>query len=151
MHNAAVGYWTIGTGCMQASNSVSAFEYSFAASLLEAAAQCATDQQAVLLVGFDAAAVGPLRQVHHSEGLLAGALVIAPARTERTVAAFDWSLAPGPTAPVPLQSEAARSQPPNAMADALPVFEALAREAWDTPLLLPLSQRLALRLTLRQA
>ena len=149
VHNAAVGYWTIGTGCMASSNSVSAFESTFAAGLLEAAAQCACDQQAVLLTGFDVQAVGPLASAVHSEGMLAAALVIAPQRTERTVAAFDWSLASGPAQPFTLQSDAARALQGNSLADLLPVFEALARGG-EAQLALPLSERLALRLTLRQ-
>ena len=152
VHNAAVGYWTIGTGCQQASNSLAAYEYSFAAGLLEAATQSACDAQAVLLVGFDVEAVGPLRQVHRCDALLAGAFVIAPTRTERSLAAFDWSLVPGPSTAFPLHSDAARQLPATALADALPVFEALARlpEA-DTapPLRLPLSAALSLEIRLR--
>ena len=59
VHNAAAGYWTIGTGCMAPSNSLSGYECSFAAGLLEAAAQCAADRRPVLLVGFDVAARRP--------------------------------------------------------------------------------------------
>jgi hypothetical protein len=84
-----------------------------------------------------------------SEGMLAAAMVIAPQRTERTVAAFDWSLASGPAQPFALQSDAARALQGNSLADLLPVFEALARGG-DAALALPLSERLALRLTLRQ-
>lgn len=154
VHNAAVGYWTIGTGCQQASNSLAAYNFSFATGLLEAATQCACDTQAVLLVGFDVEAVGPLRQVHRSEGLLAGAFVVSPARTERSLAAFDWSLVHGPATPVPPRSEAARQLPPNAIADALPVFEALADFAGTeaaAPLRLPLSAQLSLEIRLRPA
>lgn len=154
VHNAAVGYWTIGTGCQQASNSIAAYDCSFAAGLLEAAVQCACDAQAVLLVGFDTEATGPLRQVHRSEGLLAGAFVIAPTPTPRSVAAFDWSLRPGPAAPLSLRSAAAQQLPPNASADALPVFEALAAlpdlpATQATTLCLPLSAQLSLELRLR--
>ena len=149
VHNAAVGYWTIGTGCMEASNSLTAYECSFAAGLLEAAAQCAADQRPVLLVGFDIAAVGALASVTTSRGLLAVALVLAPARSERAVAAFDWSLAGGPGAAPALQSDAARSLTENAMADALPLFEALARGTTES-LALPLGPRLALQLRLTQ-
>ncbi|MET0540531.1 MAG: beta-ketoacyl synthase chain length factor, partial [Variovorax sp.] len=120
VHNAAVGYWTIGTGCMAASNAITAFESSFATSLLEAATQCAADQVPVLLVGFDMPAVGPLASVAQSRGLLATALVLAPTRTERTVASFDWGLLPGPAASPALRSDAARSLDLHAIADALP-------------------------------
>jgi hypothetical protein len=150
VHNAAVGYWTIGTGCMAASNSLAAYESTFAAGFLEAAAQCAADEHPVLLVGYDMPAVGALASVTTSRGMLAVALVISPVPTERTVAAFDWSLVPGETAPVPPRSAAARALADNAMADALPLFETLAGgEAASATVSMPLSQRLALRLRLR--
>ncbi|MGJ7494549.1 beta-ketoacyl synthase chain length factor [Variovorax sp. RT4R15] len=149
VHNAAAGYWTIGTGCMAASNSLTAYEASFAAGLLEAATQCAADQRAVLLVGFDVPAVGALSSVTTSRGLLAVAFVVAPTRTERTVASFDWSLHSGPVQSPMLQSEAARTLQVNAIADALPLFEALAANN-PLPLLMPLAPTLSLRVALHQ-
>lgn len=149
VHNAAVGYWTIGVGCMAASNSVAAYETTFASALLEAAAQCAADDQPVLLVGYDMPAVGALASVTTSRGLLAVALVIAPQRTERSVAAFDWSLAPGASQPAALRSDAAKALRENAMADALPLFEALAAGT-SQAVSLPLSARLSLQLQLTQ-
>jgi len=147
VHNAAVGYWTIGTGCMAASNSLSAYEHSFAAGFLEAAAQCAADRQAVLLAGFDVPAVGALSSVTTSRDLLAVALVIAPERTARTMASFEWSLVSGAPAAQRAPSDAARALKANAMADALPLFEILARgkaEALDLPLAANLSLQLRL-------
>ncbi|OUL99674.1 beta-ketoacyl synthase chain length factor [Variovorax sp. JS1663] len=147
VHNAAVGYWTIGTGCNASSNSLAAYGHSFAAGLLEAAAQCAADGQAVLLAGFDIPAVGALGSVVTSRELLAVAVVVAPARTERTVAAFDWSLATGTPRAQRALTPAAEALASNAMADALPFFEALARA--DTESLdLPLGASLSLRLRL---
>ena len=148
VHNAAVGYWTIGTGCMAASNSLTAYESTFASGLLEAAAQCAADQRAVLLAGYDMPAVGALASVTTSRDLLAVALVISPQRTERTVAAFEWSLATGPAPARALRTEAARALQVNAMADALPLFEALARGKTES-LALPLSATLSLRVDLQ--
>ncbi|NUZ04682.1 beta-ketoacyl synthase chain length factor [Piscinibacter koreensis] len=144
VHNAAAGYWTIGTGCMQASTALTAHEKTFAAGLLEAATQCAADDVPVLLAGFDIAAAGALRSVVQSEGLLAVALVLAPRRGPATIATLDWSLEPGDAADPPLRSAAARSLGGNAMAGALPMFEALATQSGET-LRLPLSARLALR------
>ncbi|WPH14386.1 beta-ketoacyl synthase chain length factor [Variovorax paradoxus] len=155
VHNAAVGYWTIGTGCMAASNSVSAYENSFAAGLLEAAVQCAADQSPVLLVGYDTPTVGPLTSVTDSQGLLAVALVIAPERTARAVAALDWSVDDGGgdgSAPAPLSDAAKTLAHINPMAHALGLFEALARLDADgppPPIGLPLSSTLLLRLQLR--
>jgi beta-ketoacyl synthase-like protein len=147
VHNAAVGYWTIGMGCMRASNAISAYGNSFAAGLLEAAVQCAADQEAVLLVGYDIAAVGALASVTRSEGLLAAGMVLAPDRTAHSVAALDWSLEEGTRngAEAPPWPEATRSLAGNAMADALPVFVALAAEQPQS-LWLPVSGALGLAL-----
>ena len=145
VHNAAAGYWTIGTGCRAASTALTAFDCSFAAGLLEAATQCAADGEAVLLVAFDVNATGALASVTASEGLLAVALVLAPERGPRSRTGFEIALRRGPTSPAPLGSDAARALAGNAMADALPFFEALAATAL-TPLTLPLSSSLALRL-----
>ena len=147
VHNAASGYWGIATGCMRASIAVSAFECSFAAGMLEALTQCAVDGQAVLLVGYDIAACGALAATNDSRGLLGVALVMAPQRSPRSLAALDWSLVSGATARIPLRSEAALPLATNAMADALPLFEALARGP-SGELGLPLGPRLSLQLRL---
>jgi hypothetical protein len=155
VHNAAVGYWTIGTGCMAASNAVSAYEHSFASGLLEAAVQCACDQEPVLLVGYDAPTVGALTSVTDSRGLLALALVLASEPTERAVAALDWSLVSSENnnGATPPRSEAAKSLAEiNPMAQALPLFESLAHidnGNGSAPIDLPLSPTLSLRLQLR--
>src|SRR3982750_1445086 len=70
VHNAAAGYWTIATGCRAASSALTAFDTSFAAGLLEAVTQCVADEGPVLLVAFDVQAVGALKSVTRSEGLL---------------------------------------------------------------------------------
>jgi len=147
VHNAAAGYWTIATGCRAASSAVSAFDASFAAGLLEAATQCAADDGPVLLVAFDVPAVGALASITRSDGLLATALVVAPAgsRGGTQGPSFAARLAPGPTRAAPLRSAAAQSLAGNAMADALPFLELLAAGANGT-LDLPLSRTLALRL-----
>ncbi len=129
VHNAAAGYWTMATGCHEASTALSAFDNSFGAGLLEAACQCQADARPVLLVAVDVEAAGALASVTDSTGLLACALVLAPRASERTVAAFEWSLAGGPTRPAPIRSKAAKSLAGNAMAGALPLLEAIATAA----------------------
>jgi len=44
VHNAAAGYWTISTGCMQAANSVAGFDNSVSLTLLEALIQADAEQ-----------------------------------------------------------------------------------------------------------
>ena len=147
VHNAAAGYWTIATGCLAASSALTAFDASFAAGLLEAATQCAADERPVLLVAFDVQAVGALASVTRSDGLLATALVIAPADAGGSAngASFAATLVSGPSRPAALRSAAAQALGGNAMADALPFFEALALGP-GSALDLPLSRTLALRL-----
>ncbi|MEE9358381.1 MAG: beta-ketoacyl synthase chain length factor [Sedimenticolaceae bacterium] len=53
VHNASAGYWSILTGSNSPSTSISAWDASFSAGLLEAATQVMTDHQQVLLVACD--------------------------------------------------------------------------------------------------
>jgi len=150
VHNAASGYWGIATGCMQASTAVSAFECSFAAGLFEALTQCSADERPVLLVGYDIEACGPLMSTNESRGLLAAALVLAPHPGARSLARLDWALEHGLSERIALVSEAALPLATNAMADALPLLDALARRD-TTPLAMPLSKDLALGVSLHHA
>ena len=149
VHNACAGYWTIATGCREASTALTAFDASFGAGLLEAASQCAADDRPVLLVAFDVEATGALASVTKSVGLLACALVLAPRPSGRTLAAFDWSIAAGTLATATAHSAAARGLGANAMAGALPLLEAIATQAPTKSaarLSLPLARSLALAL-----
>lgn len=147
VHNAASGYWTMATGCMQASTAVSAYLHSFAAGWLEAAAQCAADDRPVLLVGGDIDACGALASTNASRGLLGVALVLSPKHSAQSLARVGWSVEPVAAAATALRSAAARSLSANAMADALPLFEAFARcegEGAPEVVRLPLSGPLGL-------
>ena len=121
VHNAAAGYWTIGSGCMHASTAISAYDASFAQGLVEAIAQLAEGAEAVLLAGYDSASAGPLAAVSASSGLLGGALVLShgdgPLRLRAT-------LVDG--VPAPADGALSRHAAGNAMAPMLPLFEALA-------------------------
>ena len=126
VHNAASGYWAIGSGSRGPSTALSAHEHSFAIGWLEAASLCVAEQRPVLLVAYDTSACGGLASVNRSRGLLGVALLVAPAAGPRTrwqvQAALCAATAPAQT----LRSAAARGLADNAMAQALPLFEALA-------------------------
>jgi len=128
VHNAAAGYWTIGAGCMAAATAISAYDASFAQGLIEAAVQLAEGAEAVLLVGYDTRATGPLLSVHVCNGLLGGALVLlrdgADAADAVAGPRLELALLDGDV-PAPLGPLAARSAD-NAMAPMLPLFDALA-------------------------
>lgn len=171
VHNAAAGYWTIGTGCLEPYTAVSAYEHTFGQGLLESASQAASDQLPVLYVAFDIESRGPLSTMAPSKGLLGGALVIAPQQVARSVARLHWQVrdvapaqsntaqagdmhaAAGNAAPgqaYSLHATAARPQNAalvagNAMAGCVTLFEALAD---DTPrgVTFTLSSRLLLEL-----
>lgn len=123
VHNAAAGYWTIGTGAMQATTALSAYDASFAQGLLEALVQLDSGSEAVLLVAYDGPACGPLAAMAPSTGLLGGALVLSRhvrAGAASLQVAFTDGHAGAGTGPLALHAAG------NAMAPMLPLFDALA-------------------------
>ena len=81
VHNAPAGYWTIATGCGASSSAISAGDATFASGLLEAALLAHCEARPTLLVAYDVASVGALRDVVVCEAPFAVALVLAPATT----------------------------------------------------------------------
>jgi hypothetical protein len=79
VHNAAAGYWHIATQSHRPSTSLAAYDGSFSAGLLEAAVQCCTSQQPVLLVACDAPYPEPLHAARPLSDVFAVALLLAPA------------------------------------------------------------------------
>ena len=124
VHNAAAGYWTIGNGCHAPATALSAWRGSFAQGLVEAVATVRCDRGPVLLVAYDASARGALASVSPSEGLLAAALVLAPARAGARGARLSVELL---QQPCPAHEDAlTRRYAGNAMAPMLPLLSALA-------------------------
>jgi hypothetical protein len=121
VHNAAAGYWTIGTGCMQPATAISSHDASFAQGLLEAMCQLAAGADAVLLTAYDTAASGPLAAMSGTRGMLGAALVLTKecAGTRLRATLIDGQ-APVGTGPL------ARRAAHNAMAPMLPFYDALA-------------------------
>lgn len=79
VHNAAAGYWHIATASRHPSTSLAAFDASFAAGLLEAAAQCVAGRQPVLLVACDVPYPEPLHAKRPLPDAFGSAFVLAPA------------------------------------------------------------------------
>jgi len=127
VHNAGAGYWTIGTGCMAPSTALTAWHATFAMGLLEAAVQVQAEGEPVLLVAYDIEARGPMATVTQSRGLFGVALVLGPAdaRNEAARLALQFSGAAG-REPSAARSANAELVAGNALAGALPLFEALA-------------------------
>ncbi len=152
VHNAAAGYWSIGTACHAPYTAISAFHHTFGAGLLEAAVQMACEQQPVLYVAFDVEAKGALATMAPSRGLLGVALVLAPAASARPggrhlTLRID---ADEPCEATPSRSAAASLVADNALAPCMPLLEALAADAPAT-LQLTLGERTALHIQVGRA
>lgn len=126
VHSAPAGYWGIATGSMKAADSLCAFDASFSAGLLEAAARLAANPgEPVILVAYDAPYPQPLNAVRPMPDAFAVALALSAARE-------------GPGTPVTL--ELARGESATKLAD--PRLEAM-RLAIPSARSLPLLDLLA--------
>jgi hypothetical protein len=77
VHNAAAGYWGIATGSREPSTSLCAFDWSFAAGLVEAASQIANGRERLLLIACDMPYPQPLSGVRPVSLPFAAALLLA--------------------------------------------------------------------------
>jgi len=145
VHNAAAGYWTIATGCMKPYTALCGDVCTFGQGLLESAAQALSEQTPVLFVAYDIESRGPVATMQPSRGVLAGALVLSPEKRPGDVARLVLEVC----ADTHVQASVARAENAalvegNAMAYALPLFEALA-DGVDREVTQALSAQLALR------
>jgi hypothetical protein len=141
VHNAAVGYWTIATGCHAPSTAVAAQRASFGAGLLEAASQVLSDQREVLLACSDIAGSGPLSEVTGCQQPFGSALVLAPRSGPHTLACLQLTLSPT-VAATTLDEPLAGWSAANASAAGLPLLALLARG--NGSCVLPAAARLAI-------
>ena len=68
VHNAPAGYWSVATGSCEPSTSLCAYDASFAAGLVDAAAQVTVDDRPVTLVAYDLPYPEPLHFVSADRG-----------------------------------------------------------------------------------
>lgn len=80
VHNAPAGYWGIATGAMAPSDSLAAFDASFAAGLVEALGRLAADPaREVLVVSYDAPYPEPLKATRPiADAFAVGLVIVAP-------------------------------------------------------------------------
>ena len=130
VHNAAAGYWSIATRSREPSTSLCCFDASFAAGLLECAAQVAVERRPVALVSYDEPYPEPLHAARPIASVFGVALILVPEETRRSVAAIDLELRPADAAETRLADpalEAARQG--NPAARSLALLAALARSS----------------------
>ena len=92
VHNAAAGYWSIGTGAMAESSVLCAFDASFTAGLLEAMTQVTVDEVPILLVAYDSEYPQPLHAKRPIPDAFGVAMVLTPHRRESSLARMDAAL-----------------------------------------------------------
>ncbi len=127
VHNAAAGYWCIAAGTHEPSTSLCAHDASFAAGLLESAAQVTVDNALVALIAYDHGYPEPLRSVRPITAPFGVALILASAQTNKSIAMLDIDFVPGPASDTTMPDaglEALRQGVPAARA--LPLLSALA-------------------------
>jgi hypothetical protein len=130
VHNVAAGYWSIINHSHQASNSLAAYGGSFAAGLLEAAAQAVVENQPVLLVAFDLPYPEPLSQLRQIGYGFAAALVLAPTAEKNSLLKLEieFSAQPAPS----VKSSIPELLNDNPAAQSWPLLEALAQRNQST-------------------
>ena len=95
VHNAPSGYYSIAMNAKLAASSVCRGRWSFAAGLLNAAAQAFTDKIPMLYVCYDSPLPAPLCDVMPIIESTAIALVLTPAPAPASMAPWEIALAPG--------------------------------------------------------
>ena len=86
VHNAPSGYWGIAVQSRQAITSLSAYDASFAAGLLEACVQTVAGSQPILLVAYDLPYPEPLNSVRRISDSFGVAFVLSPTPSNRALA-----------------------------------------------------------------
>jgi Beta-ketoacyl synthase, N-terminal domain len=89
VHNAAAGYWGISTRSHEASMSLSCYDASFAAGLLETVAQIAVDGIPVTLVAYDEPYPEPLHAARPLAARFGAALVLSASAGANAVAMLE--------------------------------------------------------------
>ena len=101
VHNAAAGYWSIGTGSTRPATCVACYDWTFGSALMKAVAECAVEQEPVLLCLYDVPLPPPLDAKRPTEGMFAAAFVLAPGGKGPRIA-LDWD---GHLLPLPRAEE----------------------------------------------
>jgi len=92
--NAPAGYWCMAVKSQAPSTSLSGFDASFSAGLIEAGVQVGAERCHVLLVAHDVPFPEPLHSVRPMNALFGAALVLAPARSTQSLARLEIAIEP---------------------------------------------------------
>ncbi len=136
VHNAAAGYWSIGTGSGRPASSLGCHDWSFGGGLMKAVAECAAECEPVLLAVYDVPMPTPLQEKRPIGSVFGAALVLVPNGTGPQIK-LRWS-AEAPQRAAPQNPSLRDLALTNPAARSLRLLEALARggsDAFDVGLL----------------
>lgn len=128
VNNAPAGYWCMAVQSRMPSTSIAAFDASFAAGLLEAVVQVASEQAPVLLIAHDTPLPEPLNSVRPMSAIFGTALVLSAEASAQSLARIELAIEPRLTALTRMADGALDGlRTGNPAARALPLLSALAR------------------------
>lgn len=78
VHNAAAGYWSIGTGSRRPATCLGGHDWTFGAALMKAVAECSVEQAPVLLCLYDVPMPPPLDAKRPTATVFGAAFVLVP-------------------------------------------------------------------------
>ena len=90
VHNAAAGYWSIGTGSGRPATCLGCHDWTFAAALMKAVAECGVERAPVLLCLYDVPMPSPLDAKRPTAGVFGAAFVLTPSGTGPRIT-VEWS------------------------------------------------------------
>lgn len=125
VHNAAAGYWSIGIGSIRPATCLACDDWTFAASLMKAVAECQIEREPVLLCVYDGLMPSPLDAARSVTSVFGVAFVLAPDGDGPRLG-IRWD-STAPSAPQPLQASLRLLACSNPAARALRLLEAVAQ------------------------
>ncbi len=151
VNNAPAGYWCMAVQSRQPSTSLAAYDASFGAGLLEAVAQVCAERAALVYVSHDTPLPEPLHNARPIDSTFGVALVLAPARSDRSIARIAVTVEPNLVSLARMADAALDGlRTGNPTARSLPVLAALARRE-PAELLIPYVHSQALRVRVGSA
>lgn len=128
VHNAASGYWSIGTGCQGAIDSLCAYDDSFGSGLAEAVLRCGHDGKSVLLVAYDLPPPFPILEFRTLAAPFGAAVLLKASAGPGTLAELRSGFCPDSLPETCLDDPALENlRQGNPAARCLPLLAALAR------------------------
>jgi|HubBroStandDraft_1064217.scaffolds.fasta_scaffold01230_6 hypothetical protein len=131
VHNAAAGFWSIGTRARKASTSLTAGERTFAAGLTDAVAWVATRNETVLFVCYDYPGPAIFNRYNPIDAQFAVAMALTAERTDRSCCRVQIGYIPETPESVMAQPDLESLRTGNPAARALPFLAAIANGVGD--------------------